>query len=106
MLSGTIPVVGRSSSDGFRPTVPQTAEGMRTEPPVSVPTDAKHIPSTSATAEPPLDPPGDRERIARVPHRPERGLFARRAERKLVQVGLADDDGACLAQARRRGRVM
>ena len=32
-------------------------------------------------------------------HRPERGLVAGRAERELVQVGLADDDRARLAQA-------
>src|SRR4051794_37885257 len=52
-----MPVVGKSASDGFSPTVPQAAEGIRTDPPVSVPIDAKHIPSTRATADPPLDPP-------------------------------------------------
>jgi hypothetical protein len=33
---------------------------MRTEPPVSVPTEAMAMPSATAAAEPPLDPPADR----------------------------------------------
>ena len=40
--------------------MPHAAAGMRIEPPVSVPTDAKHMPSTTATAAPPLDPPAER----------------------------------------------
>ena len=33
---------------------------MRIEPPVSVPIDATDMPVTMATADPPLEPPGDR----------------------------------------------
>src|SRR5262245_36794135 len=57
-LSGTTPSVDRSPKAGFRPTSPQTADGIRIEPPVSVPSDAKHIPSATAAAEPPDEPPG------------------------------------------------
>src|SRR5258705_533905 len=59
-LSGTTPSVESSPNAGFRPTSPQTAEGIRIDPPVSVPIDAKHIPSATDAAEPPDDPPGDR----------------------------------------------
>ena len=41
----------------------------------------------------------------RVVDRPERRLLARRAERELVQVGLAEDDGARLAESLDDGRV-
>ena len=41
--------------------MPQAAAGMRTDPPVSVPTAASAIPVATLAAEPPLDPPGDRE---------------------------------------------
>ena len=64
------------------------------------------MPSTSATAAPALDPPADRDAIVRIAHRAERGLVARRAERELVQVGLADDDGAGAAQVRDDRRVV
>jgi hypothetical protein len=37
---------------GLRPTHPFTADGYRIEPPVSVPTDAKHRPAAVATPEP------------------------------------------------------
>ncbi len=58
-LSGTTPAVEISPSVGFNPTMPHAAAGMRTEPPVSVPTDPKHMPFASAAAEPPLEPPAD-----------------------------------------------
>ena len=53
--------VGRISPNaGFRPTRPHAADGMRIEPPVSVPIEASDMPAATATADPPLDPPGDR----------------------------------------------
>ena len=106
MLSGTTPSVEISPSVGFSPTMPHAAAGMRIEPPVSVPTDPKHMPFASAAAEPPLEPPADRVGSCGLPHRPERGLVAGRAERELVQVGLADDDGAGVAQAADDRRVV
>ena len=42
----------------FNPTTPQKAAGMRTEPPVSVPSAQWTRPAAVAIADPPLDPPG------------------------------------------------
>ena len=59
-LSGTTPLNGTSLNDGLSPTRPQAAEGMRIDPPVSVPMDANAIPAATETADPPDDPPGER----------------------------------------------
>jgi hypothetical protein len=40
--------------------MPQKLAGMRTEPPPSVPTDKQPMPSATAAALPPLDPPAVR----------------------------------------------
>src|SRR5947207_5751634 len=58
--SGTTPSVDTSPYDGFRPTTPHAAAGMRIDPPVSLPIDAQAMPAATLTADPPLDPPGDR----------------------------------------------
>src|SRR3954452_10270706 len=50
--SGTRPYVGLSA------TVPVKAAGIRTDPPPSVPTDQAPMPSATAAADPPLEPPG------------------------------------------------
>jgi len=42
----------------FNPAVPQSEAGMRTDPPVSVPSATGTIPADTATADPLLDPPG------------------------------------------------
>ena len=42
----------------FSPTVPQRAAGMRTEPPVSLPSAIGTRPAPTATPDPLLDPPG------------------------------------------------
>ena len=78
---------------------------MRIDPPVSVPIDAHPIPAATAAAEPPLEPPGDRLWIVRIAHRSKRRFVARRAEREFVEVGLADDDRAGLAQTGHDWRV-
>jgi hypothetical protein len=44
----------------LRPTKPLKAEGMRTEPPVSLPMPAGASPAATATAVPLDDPPGTR----------------------------------------------
>src|SRR4030095_2787485 len=59
-LSGTTPLVGTSPSVGLRPTSPHNAEGMRIDPPVSVPIDAYAMSVATEIAEPPDDPPGER----------------------------------------------
>src|ERR671926_1743712 len=47
---------------GLRPTMPQSAAGWRTEPPVSVPSAQTTSPAATAAALPPLEPPGTRSR--------------------------------------------
>ena len=106
VLSGTTPSSGISPSDGLSPTRPQAADGMRTEPPVSVPIDAYAIPSITPAAEPPEDPPGERFGIERMANQAERRVLIGRAERKLVEIGLAKEHGAGLAQARHDDRVV
>ena len=46
------PDVGRS------PVTPQIEAGMRTDPPVSEPSAPSAMPVATATADPPLEPPG------------------------------------------------
>src|SRR5258707_5703186 len=45
---------------GLKPTTPHRAEGMRIEPPVSLPIAQSHMPLATATAEPPDEPPATR----------------------------------------------
>ena len=47
--------------------------------------------AATATADPPLEPPGVRVSVPRILRRPERGILGGRAHRELVEVGLADD---------------
>lgn len=47
---------------GLNPATPQNADGMRTDPPVSVPRASGTIPAATATALPLLDPPDIRSR--------------------------------------------
>src|SRR5450830_1244791 len=49
---------GTRSGDGRSPTTPQHEAGMRIEPPMSVPIATVAIPAATATALPPLEPPG------------------------------------------------
>ena len=58
--SGTTPVRGTRPKVGLRPVTPQAAEGIRIDPPVSVPTASGHSPAASAAALPPLEPPATR----------------------------------------------
>ena len=76
--------------------MPQAAAGMRIDPPVSVPIVASAMPAATLAADPPLDPPGDRDGIVRIARRTERRVFVRRAERELVKIGLADEHRAGL----------
>src|SRR5690625_7098203 len=50
--------IGTRPADGWNPTVPDHAEGMRIEPPASVPPASATMPSATAAAEPPDEPPG------------------------------------------------
>src|SRR5579872_163138 len=48
---------GTRPGDGRNPTILQNAAGLRSEPPVSLPSAIGIIPQASDTAAPPLDPP-------------------------------------------------
>src|SRR5580693_8029408 len=58
--SGYTPSTGTRPQVVFRPTTPQQAAGIRTEPPVSVPRPTSAPPVATATAEPLDEPPGRR----------------------------------------------
>ena len=57
-LSGVTPVIGTSPWVGRRVLTPQNDAGFRSDPPVSVPSAASTSPAATATADPPLEPPG------------------------------------------------
>ena len=60
MLSNTLGSrsMGMRPRLGFRPTMPHQAAGMRTEPPMSVPSASGTQPLPTAAPEPPEEPPG------------------------------------------------
>ena len=78
---------------GLKPTAPQKLDGRRIEPTTWVPSPAGTMPAPTAAAEPLDEPPGVRAgvvRVLRLVPRVGGGEFGGR--------GLADDDGAGLAQ--------
>ena len=74
VLKGNAPSVGMRWRLGLKPVIPQSAAGMRTEPPVSLPIAISHMPSAAATAAPADDPPGTRARSRGLPGVPKCGL--------------------------------
>src|SRR5450631_1591794 len=60
--SGTIGPSDTRPRDGLIPNSPHTLEGMRMEPPPSLPCAAGARRAATAAAAPPLDPPADRVR--------------------------------------------
>ena len=58
--SGKAPSRGTRRAVGLKPVRPQSAAGIRTEPPVSVPIAAAAMPSLTETAAPDDEPPGMR----------------------------------------------
>src|SRR5271165_6165174 len=58
--SGYTPCTGTRPQVVFKPTTPQQAAGIRTDPPVSVPSAVSASPAATATAEPLDEPPGRR----------------------------------------------
>ena len=75
------------------------AAGLRSEPPMSLPSATGSMSSASATAAPPLDPPDVSRWIEGVARRAEHVVVALRAKAEFRHVGLADDDGAGGAHA-------
>ena len=64
------------------------------------------MPSSTDAADPPDDPPGDRLGSSGCRAGAEGGILVRRAERELVQVGLADEDGSRVAEPGDDGAVV
>ena len=58
--SGSAPSVGTRRCVGLKPVSPHSADGMRTEPPVSEPMPTTAMPSVTDTAAPLDEPPGMR----------------------------------------------
>ena len=56
--SGISPALLTRPKVGLMPTVPQSEEGIRIDPPVSEPVAPRHIPADNAAPDPPLEPPG------------------------------------------------
>jgi hypothetical protein len=76
--------VGRKSSGmrpklGFRPTTPHHAAGILTDPPMSVPSASGTQPEATAAAEPPEEPPGDRDGSHGLRVTPQSGLSVKLA---------------------------
>ena len=59
---GTMPACDQRPVVGRKPTMPQSAAGIRTEPPVSEPMPPGAMRAATATPTPPLDAPGMRVR--------------------------------------------
>ena len=59
--------MGRAAGRALIPATPHSAAGMRMEPAVSVPTATSAEPTATATADPPLEPPGLRAGSAGLP---------------------------------------
>ncbi len=59
---------------GLSPLTPLSAAGILTEPPVSVPSAAAHIPAATAAPDPPLEPPGIRSGSQGLRHGPKCGF--------------------------------
>ena len=81
--------------------VPQMADGMRSEPAVSVPVATGVVREASAAPLPPLEPPGPRERSQGVAD-----LVGPAAGRELVRVQVTQQDHARVEQPRRDGGVL
>src|SRR5690349_15341655 len=72
--SGTTPSLPHRPTLGRNPTIPQYDAGMRTEPPVSVPSASGTSPAATAAALPPLDPPAERPGALGLATVPNAGL--------------------------------
>ena len=99
-LIGVTPAFETRPSVGRMPTSPLTAAGRRTEPPVSVPRLARAMPAATATADPPLEPPGMRSRSQTLWHVPHRSLWVMPPRANSARFDLGREDGARLAQPR------
>ncbi len=103
--AGTMPAFEIMPRLGFSPTMLLSMAGTRPEPAVSVPSASGTSPAETATADPELDPPGMRSLQHRIDGNAIGRADADEAGGELVEIGLADDDGAGGAEPRHRGRI-
>ena len=85
---------------GFTPTTPHSAAGWRIEPPVSEPSAERREPGRDRGRRSAARAAGHPRQVVRVARRAERRVLGRRAHRELVEVRLADDHRARVAQTR------
>ena len=104
--AGTTPAVETRPRLGLRPTMLLSPAGTRPDPAVSVPSASGTRPAPTAIAEPELDPPGMSDGIEQVARRAVGRAHADQAGGELVEIGLADDDGAGPPEPRDAGRVL
>ena len=74
--------------------MPQNEDGIRMDPPVSLPSAAKHWPAATEEPEPPLEPPVTREVSQGLWASPSWGFSLEAPRGELVQLKLAHQDGA------------
>ena len=68
------PSMGTRPGEGRKPTTPQIAAGIRSEPPVSEPVHSGSMSNARATADPPDDPPALSVGLKGLPVAPQTGL--------------------------------
>ena len=85
--------------------MPEKAAGMRTEPPPSVPSESGAMPSATAAALPPEEPPDVRVGSHGLPVTPVRGASVTPFQPSSGVVVLPTSTAAVLAHAGHRGRV-
>ena len=104
--AGTSPAVEISPRLGFSPTMLLSIAGTRPLPAVSVPSASGTSPADTATADPELDPPGIEIAAHRIDGNAIGRAHADEAGGELIEIGLADDDGAGRAQFCDRRRIL
>ena len=87
------------------PTSPQNDAGILSDPPRSVPSATPIIPLASAAAPPPVEPPAPQRRVPRIARAAEDLVEGVATRGELGRVGLAENDGASVAQPLDHERV-
>ena len=98
-------MVGRRPAVGRIEAIPQKAAGMRSEPPISLPSPSGEPPAAMTAASPPLLPPQDLFQIPRIVGASVQRIVGFGEDHELRQVGLGDRDRAGRAQRRDIGIV-
>ena len=103
--SGNTPSVEIAPNGVLKPTTPQAAAGMRTEPPVSVPSASAPMPTASAAALPLLEPPAMRPGRCGLPVSPQWEFWPPTPHANSSQVVVATTIAPSASSARTHGAV-